>query len=99
VCRELTKLHESLVRGPISAVLDSLGEVRGEITVVIDLVDKPNAMRSVAPGGGLLALELAHITNAAGISRRKAINILAKRYSLHPNEVYDAIEKAKQLAE
>ena len=35
VGRELTKVHEELVRGPISEVLERLGEPRGEFTVVV----------------------------------------------------------------
>src|SRR3954469_12519312 len=34
LARELTKLHEQLVRGPISKVLEELGAPRGEFTVV-----------------------------------------------------------------
>ena len=33
--RELTKLHEEVLRGSLSAVLDRLGEPRGEFTVVV----------------------------------------------------------------
>ena len=33
--RELTKLHEEVIRGPLSAVLLRLGEPRGEFTVVL----------------------------------------------------------------
>jgi 16S rRNA (cytidine1402-2'-O)-methyltransferase len=99
VCRELTKIHESLVRGPISAVLSGLGEVKGEVTIVLSLGDRPNISPNVVPGGHGLAIELVHITKTKGISRRKAINLLAKRYGLNPNEVYDTIEKAKKLAE
>lgn len=38
VCRELTKIHETIYRGTISEVLEKLGEakIRGEIVVVIE---------------------------------------------------------------
>jgi len=36
ICRELTKTHEEVIRGPLAEVADwAAGEVRGEITVVI----------------------------------------------------------------
>jgi 16S rRNA (cytidine1402-2'-O)-methyltransferase len=35
LCRELTKVHETLVRGPISEILATLEEPRGEFTLVI----------------------------------------------------------------
>lgn len=39
VCRELTKLHEEVLRGGVDEVLQKLseGKVRGEVTLVIDL--------------------------------------------------------------
>src|SRR6185436_708096 len=44
LCRELTKIHESLVRGPISHVLRVIGEAKGEITVVVELGLKPDVL-------------------------------------------------------
>ena len=38
VCRELTKLHEEVLRGPISAVLEELKKrpgIKGEFVVVV----------------------------------------------------------------
>jgi 16S rRNA (cytidine1402-2'-O)-methyltransferase len=36
VCRELTKIHEEVIRGTAAEALEALGErVRGELTVVI----------------------------------------------------------------
>ena len=99
MCRELTKIHESLVRGPISSVLEVMGEARGEITVVIELGLKTNISSPAGPSDADLSAELVQITEIAGVSRRKGINILARRHSLTPNKVYDAIEKAKKLAE
>src|SRR6476620_9406012 len=41
ICRELTKVHEELVRGPISTALEAHWEAKGEVTVVADLGLKP----------------------------------------------------------
>src|SRR5262249_4467694 len=35
--RELTKIHEQLVKGPISKVQSVLGQPKGEFTVVVDI--------------------------------------------------------------
>jgi 16S rRNA (cytidine1402-2'-O)-methyltransferase len=99
VCRELTKIHETLVRGPISAVLLALNDVQGEVTIVVFFGDKPNIPSPARPSGNELAIELVHVTKQMRITRRKAINVLARRYSLNPNEVYDAIERAKKSPE
>lgn len=40
VCRELTKVHEEVLRGPLcelAATIAARGEVRGEVTLVVDL--------------------------------------------------------------
>ena len=44
VARELTKIHEELVRGTASEVLATLGDrTRGEFTLVISGQDQPPA--------------------------------------------------------
>jgi 16S rRNA (cytidine1402-2'-O)-methyltransferase len=40
VGRELTKVHEELVRGPISAISGRLENARGELTVVVRSIDR-----------------------------------------------------------
>jgi 16S rRNA (cytidine1402-2'-O)-methyltransferase len=98
VCRELTKLHETLVRGPISAVLASMDAVKGELTIVIDLGRKTDIVTPKPPADADLLAELGYITENGVASRRKALNMLAKRHRLMPNEVYEAIERAKKWA-
>jgi 16S rRNA (cytidine1402-2'-O)-methyltransferase len=99
VCRELTKIHEILVRGPISVVLETINQAKGEITVVVELGLKTDIGPTATPSGTALATELVQTTEIQRVSRRKAINILARRHSMTPNEVYEAIEEAKKLAE
>jgi hypothetical protein len=43
--------------------------------------------------------EFGEMTEQLRLPRRKAINALARKYQRSPNEVYDAIEKAKKLVE
>jgi 16S rRNA (cytidine1402-2'-O)-methyltransferase len=98
VCRELTKVHESLVRGPISEVLKVLGDVKGELTVVVELGLKTDIADLEPPSDSEMLTELCHMTEHGSSSRRKALSILARRHRLTPNEVYDTIERAKKLA-
>jgi len=97
VCREMTKLHENLVRGPISVVLQATSLDTGELTVVVDLGHKPDLERTNALSDEQLADELSHIANELKISRRQAIQRLARKHGRRPNEVYEAVERAKQL--
>jgi 16S rRNA (cytidine1402-2'-O)-methyltransferase len=82
VCRELTKAHEQVVRGTLLELSDRypvpgpdmgpVGELRGEITLVIDLgpaLDEAAAMRPQAR-------EAAETLLARGLSRRDAASAL-----------------------
>ncbi|MGB7218816.1 MAG: 16S rRNA (cytidine(1402)-2'-O)-methyltransferase [Vicinamibacterales bacterium] len=97
VCRELTKVHEELVRGPISTVIGGLSIRRGEFTVVINIGHMTHNGTIARPAGEDLAIEIGEITESMGLSRRRALNVLAKRHDMSPNEVYEAIEQAKNL--
>jgi 16S rRNA (cytidine1402-2'-O)-methyltransferase len=98
VCRELTKIHEELVRGPISVTLGRNWEPKGEVTVVLDLGLKPEIYSVEAIGDTDLYVELCQITETRLSSRRKALNALARKHRLTPNQVYEAVERAKKLA-
>jgi 16S rRNA (cytidine1402-2'-O)-methyltransferase len=98
VCRELTKVHESLVRGPITAVLEETMEARGEITVVVDLGHKGETVTVGPVDDNSLLSELGQLIDNSALSRRKALAELGRRHQLSPNQVYDAIERAKKLA-
>jgi 16S rRNA (cytidine1402-2'-O)-methyltransferase len=99
LARELTKRHEELVKGPISAVLQRLGEPRGEITLVVSGAVDPHLTRPPFPGDEALATELGQIAKQFGLDRRAALARLASKYDLPVNEAYRAIERAKQSAE
>src|SRR5205807_5830362 len=66
VARELTKLHEEVLRGSVGEILGRLGEVRGEVVVVIegapDGPSDPDAARAEAAAlvaGGMRRREAA----------------------------------------
>jgi 16S rRNA (cytidine1402-2'-O)-methyltransferase len=98
VCRELTKIHEELVRGPISKVLETLSLETGELTIVVDVGHKPASYHPVALSDEEMAAELGDITKRLNIPRRRAIQRLAKKHGRQPNEVYAAVERARRLA-
>ncbi len=94
--RELTKVHEELVRGPISVALERLSDDRGEFTVVAMIGQSTDNMAVTAPSQVELALEIGRMTASVGLTKRKAINIVARKHGLTPNRVYDAVEAAKK---
>ena len=97
LARELTKAHQELVRGPISVVAEGLASPKGEFTVVIFLGDSPQIGRAEAPSDADLLTEFGQLTQTAGLRRRQAISALARRHAQAPNDVYEAIERAKKL--
>jgi len=95
--RELTKVHEELVRGPISSLLGSHKLEKGELTVVLDIGRKTDDSIATMASDQEMALEFGRMIDESKISRRQAIQRLAKKHGRKPNDIYAAVERAKQL--
>jgi 16S rRNA (cytidine1402-2'-O)-methyltransferase len=93
--RELTKLHEELVRGPISAVLAKVGEPRGEFTVVLAGVSEAEQNQVEQVNDNQLLTEFGLLTEN-GRSRREALGELARRHRLRSRAVFAAIDRARR---
>lgn len=96
VGRELTKLHEELVRGPISETLKKLTEPRGEFVVIAEIgrmtTEKASA---ITVGVEQIGVEFGRLTESGTSTRRQAVAALAKRYRKSAREIYTAIEEHK----
>ena len=83
VARELTKLHEEVLRGSLSEVIEQFGdEVRGEIVVVLEGAPDP-ASPSDQDLRRMLDVEL-----AAGATARDAVSAVVKRTGEAKRRVY-----------
>ena len=88
VCRELTKTHEEVRRGPLAELVEwAQGGVRGEVTIVVtgrpaghDVRRDPDGLREA-----VAALE------ESGVSRKDAILQVARAAGLPKREVYAAV--------
>ncbi|MEX5718218.1 16S rRNA (cytidine(1402)-2'-O)-methyltransferase [Geodermatophilus maliterrae] len=91
VCRELTKTHEEVRRGPLSELAAWAADgVRGEITLVVaGAPPRPVTMDAAA-----LAAEVA-AEEAAGATRKDAIRAVVARTGLPRRTVYDAVVATK----
>jgi 16S rRNA (cytidine1402-2'-O)-methyltransferase len=94
--RELTKVHEEVVRGEapeLAAMVAARDEVRGECVVVIAAPDASELEeRRRASAGPELSLEEAIVAGLAASEPKSALaKRLAKSFSLPRNEVYDRV--------
>jgi 16S rRNA (cytidine1402-2'-O)-methyltransferase len=91
VCRELTKTHEEIRRGPLADLAAWAADgVRGEITLVVaGAVAAP-----VELSAGELAAAVA-VEEAAGATRKDAIRAVVVRTGLPRRTVYDAVVTSK----
>ncbi|WP_369258328.1 16S rRNA (cytidine(1402)-2'-O)-methyltransferase [Geodermatophilus amargosae] len=91
VCRELTKTHEEVRRGPLSSLAEWAADgVRGEITLVVAGATPEPVELSPAELAALVAGE-----EAAGATRKDAIRAVVTRTGLSRRTVYDAVVAAK----
>jgi 16S rRNA (cytidine1402-2'-O)-methyltransferase len=91
--RELTKVHEQVLRGPLGELRERLGAQgpRGELTLVV----------GGAPAGGAakarpadLAAEVAHLVEG-GTSTRDAVTAVAEATGTPRRSVYQAVLEAR----
>ncbi|GAB2455331.1 16S rRNA (cytidine(1402)-2'-O)-methyltransferase [Jatrophihabitans fulvus] len=92
VCRELTKTHEEVRRGPLAELREWADghEVRGEITLVV--AGAPEAAGDAAPADMVAAVAA---RERAGTSRKEAIAEVARDLGLRKRDVYAAVVAAK----
>ena len=86
VARELTKMHEELLGGTISEVLETLRErdrVHGEITIVFGA--RRHAQEAVSQE--VIHEEFERL-RATGMRRNDAVKLIAEKFGLRKNDVY-----------
>jgi 16S rRNA (cytidine1402-2'-O)-methyltransferase len=86
MCRELTKLHEEVVRGAASEVLARVSEAEPKGEVVIVLGGAPSRSGDVAA-----AVDEAHELVSSGARPREAARVAAARHAVSANDVYRAL--------
>ncbi len=79
VARELTKVHEEWVRGPISQVSQQVSDPKGEFTVVLSISLTEGDAPSRPPSVAELGAEFGVMTNNKPTTRRKAVALLGSK--------------------
>ncbi len=95
VCRELTKTHEQVLRGTLAELAAwAQGQVRGEITLVLEGAPEPAVDASPAELARLVG-----VREQAGLTRKEAVQAVASETGLARRDVYDAVVAEKAVAE
>ena len=95
MARELTKIHQEVLRGPAAEVAEALGErgeVRGEVVLVIDAPDAQELASAQAGQEGPFDLDVAIREGlAAGTPKSALARELAAKCGKTRSQVYDLI--------
>jgi 16S rRNA (cytidine1402-2'-O)-methyltransferase len=94
ICRELTKMHEQVVRTGTSLAPSLDIAERGEFTLVLS-GKSSSSMEPQVTDDKLIGEFFYRLTNTVGVSRRDALIQTAHKFGLSTNAVYKTIEKLK----
>jgi 16S rRNA (cytidine1402-2'-O)-methyltransferase len=90
VCRELTKTHEEVRRGPLADLVGwASGGVRGEVTIVVAGAPPAPSLPADPAAWRAAVADL----EASGTPRKAAISDVAKSAAVPKRDVYDAVHK------
>ncbi|KAA6458693.1 16S rRNA (cytidine(1402)-2'-O)-methyltransferase [Acidobacteria bacterium AB60] len=96
IARELTKIHEEFLRGPVAQVRSAMqtrDRIRGEITL---LVQAP-ALGASAPAlpGASIANRIAQLQSEYGIDEKEALKRLARELDRSKSDLYRELQRER----
>jgi len=83
IARELTKIHEEIIRGNISELLNLLNEPKGEFVIIID-----NNNDNTTDSASLSIEDLYTFYENTGLDKKEIIKQIAKEKGVPKNEIY-----------
>ena len=95
VARELTKLHEEFLRGPVASVRQQLAgveRVRGEITL---LLSPPSEGAAATPASEDLLAALARMQSAENLTEKDALKQLARQTGRSKSDLYREVQRLR----
>ena len=97
ICRELTKLHEEVIRVASEGAGDVQVTEKGEFSIVVGPMAPVSSARQIAEDKDIYD-SFYQLTNSEGLGRRVALAKTADRFGLSTNEAYSAVERFKKSA-
>jgi 16S rRNA (cytidine1402-2'-O)-methyltransferase len=96
IAREVTKVHEEFLRGRAGEILEQLqsrGEIKGEITLIIAKPDQPAA--KLAPMRPSVRQRVEEIMSESKMDEKSALKKLAKEMGVSKSEAYRELQRSK----
>jgi len=97
VAREVTKIHEEFLRGRADEVLERLrsrGEVKGEITLLIDRA--PEVAAEEPPKKQSVGSRLKEVMSEKQLDEKSALKVVAKEMGVSKSEAYRELQRTKR---
>ena len=89
IVREISKLHEEIIRDSIENVTKIIDDIKGEIVIVVEK-KKNNKLETISTN----YIELVKEMQEAGYSKKDAIKEVSLKYNISKNKLY---EECKEL--
>jgi len=93
--RELTKMHEEFLRGPVREVREQLASrenVRGEIVL---LIDAQPAQGGPMPGSVTVQVRLAELEQSQGLTEKEGLKRIAKERGVSKSDVWRELQRER----
>ena len=98
VAREVTKIHEEFLRGRADEVLETLrsrGDVKGEITLLIDRAPEVVGEEE-APAKKSVGARLQEVMSEKQLDEKSALKLVAKEMGVSKSEAYRELQRTKR---
>lgn len=98
VARELTKIHEEIVRGKLNELANVFAQipVKGEIVLIIDRENEENRHSQQSNGGRSLPERVEEL-EGEGLDNRAALKKAAKEFGISRSEAYRLMVNSKKV--
>lgn len=99
VGRELTKVHEQVLRGTLDEVMGALEKPQGEFCIAIRFGERHNSGNPESASDDQIVAAFLASKDRGATSKRRAVQATARILGLSTNDVYQALERHRQSAQ
>jgi 16S rRNA (cytidine1402-2'-O)-methyltransferase len=100
VARELTKVHQEMVRGSSREVLSQLSSLKGEFTIVVGPPSAAGASNEIKASDEEILTEFGQMEETGSFaSKRRLVAALAEKHGRPVREIYSLVSKQRSSAD